>query len=94
MSKIRRSARDKDCLVRVPGYCCFDNSTTVHAHRNGGGMGMKHNDIFGARACNVCHDIIDGRLKTEFTSNEISIFHYEGIFRTQEELIEEGLIKC
>jgi len=55
-------------------------------------MGMKHDDIFGAWCCSTCHDAIDHRIPTGFSHDELKIYHYEGIFRTQEILKKEGLI--
>ena len=94
-SKIRKSARGKDCTVRIPGVCNFNPETTIHAHKNGGGMGMKENDIFGARCCSACHDVIDGRnSKSAYERVQILKMFYEGIFRTQQQLLDEGLIEC
>lgn len=56
-------------------------------------MGRKHNDIFGARCCSACHDAVDGRVQANFTSDELGMMFAEGIFRTQQMLIDEGLIK-
>jgi hypothetical protein len=92
-SKIRQSARGEDCLIRIPGYCNFNSETTVLCHKNGGGAGMKSNDIHGAYGCSSCHDVIDGRIQTEFTQDEIRVMFYEGIFRTQLILIDKELIK-
>jgi len=92
-TNITRSAKNKDCLIRIPGHCNFDESTTVHCHKNGGGMSMKSNDILGARGCSGCHGVVDGAIKTEFSRDEVLIMLYEGIFRTQLQLIDEGLVK-
>jgi hypothetical protein len=92
-TKITKSARGKDCTIRIPGVCNFDNSTVVHCHKNGGGMGMKANDILGARGCSKCHSAVDGAIKTEFSHDELLAMFYEGIFRTQLQLIDEGLIE-
>jgi hypothetical protein len=72
--------------------CNFNPETTVPCHRNGGGMAMKHHDIFIAWGCSDCHDAVDHRTKTQFSRDEITIMHYEGIFRTIEILIKEGKI--
>ena len=63
---LRKLARGKPCMVRLPGICNFDASTTVLAHvRRGGvaGMGQKPPDLCGVWACSACHDVIDGRVK-------------------------------
>ena len=82
-SRYTESARDKDCQVRVPGYCNFDTSTTVLAHLNGGGMGTKCPDWQGSFSCSSCHDIVDFRVKTEYSRVEIKLWHHEGVARTQ-----------
>jgi hypothetical protein len=94
MSKIRKSARGQDCQVRIYGVCNHNPETTVLAHLNGGGMGMKHPDIFGAWCCSSCHDVIDGRVKIpDVEPDIIQLWFYEGVFRTQKKLLESGLIK-
>ena len=93
MSKIRKSAKDQPCEVRIPGICNFNPETTIHAHLGGAGMGRKHNDIFGARCCSSCHDAVDGRRNTVFSNDELTLMFHEGMVRTQQHLIDEGLIK-
>lgn len=94
MSKIRKSAKGEECAVRIPGVCNFDSDTTVLAHLNGGGMGMKHLDIHGAYCCSACHDEYDGRNRLLFHSkNEIELYFLEGVIRTQIKLLKKGLIK-
>ena len=93
MSKITESARGENCQVRIPGVCNHDSSTVVLAHRNGGGMGAKHPDSMGAYACSACHAFIDGGyMQTQYTRDQADLWHYEGIFNTQEILIEKGLL--
>ena len=92
MSKLRQSAKGRECQVRIPGVCNRNPETTVLAHLNGGGMGMKHPDLFGAFACSACHDEIDRRTRLE--CYEVSrLCHLEGIIRTQSIWLKEGLIK-
>lgn len=93
MSKIRESAEGEDCQVRMVGICSFDSSTTVLAHLGGGGMAGKMPDIFGAYCCGKCHDVIDGRVKSPYTKQEIKLDFYDGMVRTQLILIEKELIK-
>lgn len=94
MTKLRKSAKGKNCTVRIPGYCNHNQETTVLAHRNGSGVGRKHKDIFGAYVCSSCHDVIDGRVYApEYNREEIIMFFYEGIFETQEVMLADELIK-
>jgi len=86
----RKEAKGRECQVRIPSACNFNPETTVLAHLNGGGMGMKRNDLHGAWCCSSCHDAVDGRIKTDFNQDEIIIMHLQGVIRTQEMLIKEG----
>lgn len=57
-------ARDKPCMLQVPGVCCGDATTTVLAHSNEGangkGLGLKADDAIGsAWACFTCHSWLD-----------------------------------
>lgn len=58
-------------------------------------MGVKKRDIFGAFCCSDCHDVLDGRVSANhpfFTRTEIKLMHYEGMERTQNKLIEMGVL--
>ena len=91
MSKLTKSARDRECQVRIPSVCNFNPETTVLAHLNGAGMGMKANDMHGAFCCSACHDEIDRRTRKTH-DYEAKLFHLEGVIRTQEIWIREGLL--
>lgn len=62
-TKLRNSARGRDCTVRLVGICNFDTETTVLAHLpvNQKGMSIKSPDLFAVFACSCCHDVIDRR---------------------------------
>lgn len=95
-TKLTRAARGRECQVRVPGICNGNPETTVLAHfRMSGtrcGVGLKPNDLQGAWACSSCHDAIDGRRKTDFSSDELRIMHLEGMVRTIDILVGERVI--
>jgi hypothetical protein len=93
MKTLRESAKGQVCLVRIPGVCTHDSETTVLAHLNGGGMGMKQPDIFGCFACNNCHSAIDRRFKTDYTPEQLLLFHYHAVHRTQRWWLENGYIE-
>ena len=93
MSKLRKSARGRECKIRLPGVCNFDPETTVLAHRNGSGMGIKAPDFAASFSCSACHDAVDGRSKTSYSTDQLRIWHDDGIFRTQEVWEREGLIR-
>ncbi|EIM6319436.1 DUF1364 domain-containing protein [Salmonella enterica] len=96
MADLRKAARGRECQVRIPCYCNHNPETTVLAHyRLAGtcGTATKPDDMQAAIACNSCHDLIDGRVKTrDYTKEELRLMHAEGVFRTQVIWREEGLI--
>lgn len=92
MSKLRKSARGKECTVRIEHVCNWNNETVVLAHLNSAGMGMKEKDLFGARACSDCHAWLDGGYSKTHTKQERDLMHFEAMKRTQEQYIEEALI--
>ena len=96
MSKIRKSARGQQCQIRLAGICNYNSETVVLAHyRMAGtcGMGMKPSDIQAAYACSQCHSAVDGRLKTDLSRDELQTAFAEGVMRTQQILIKQGLVK-
>ena len=91
--KLRRLARDRDCEIRIPGVCCGDAGTVVLCHLPGAGIARKHNDLFGAYGCAKCHDAVDGRTKTDFPREMLKLWHLEAVIRTQQILIDEGILR-
>ena len=73
-------------MIRLPG-CNGDPTTTVLAHyRLAGysGMGQKPDDFaFGAWSCSHCHDLVDGRIKSDHNKEVLRLAHAEGCLRTQ-----------
>lgn len=95
MTNLRKLAKGQECQVRIPGACNFNNETTVLAHapiKGIHGMGMKCPDLIGAWCCSNCHDVIDGRRTIDFTKEEIANFKFEGVIRTQMELMKMGVV--
>jgi len=93
---LRKEAKGRGCMVRLPGICNFNSETVVLAHiRLAGvsGIGMKSPDLLGAWACNACHDEIDGRTqKSGLSRDELRLAHFEGMARTIAQLEKEGLV--
>lgn len=85
---LRKLAKGKPCMVRLPSVCNGNPDTTVLAHyRLAGtcGIGTKPHDHQAAWACSACHDECDRRtriLETEF----VRLCHAEGVLRTQAEI--------
>lgn len=89
--KIRESARGEDCSLRL-GFCS-SNETVVLCHiGKRRGMGIKCADYFAVYACSNCHDIIDGRAKSQFTKDELSAEKLRALEETQEKLFNKGLL--
>ena len=74
-------------------HCNGNPETTVLAHLNGAGMGLKRPDIHGAWACSDCHDVLDRRQQSMYPLDLLKLFHLEGVIRTQEILLQEGKIR-
>lgn len=95
MSKIRKSARGKPCMARLPGICNFNPETTVAAHiriADTCGVGIKPSDILTVRACSACHDEIDRRTRI-LPMDELKLYVHEAHCRTLIEYEKEGLLK-
>lgn len=89
MANLKKLARGQECQVRIPGVCNFNSETTVLAHiRMPGitGTGMKAPDLLGAWCCLACHQATESNpsMRGDFL---------EGVARTQNKLIEMGVIK-
>lgn len=98
MSKIRESARDEDCTVRLPQVCSFNPEQTVLAHPNthraGKGGAHKAADELGAYACYPCHMVVDGQhaLPAHLTREEVEIAFWHGHAETYLKLKSKGLV--
>jgi hypothetical protein len=78
---LRKAARGRGCMIRLPGICNHNSETTVLAHvRLAGvsGMGIKADDLLGAWACSACHDAIDRRSHTDLDRDAVRLAHLEG----------------
>ena len=92
-TKITESARNEECQIRIYKFCNGNTDTTVYCHLGGGGMATKSSDAHGAYGCSSCHDVVDGRVKTDHSKTEIKLWFVEAVLRTQLILIEKGLLK-
>jgi hypothetical protein len=92
---LRKKARGRGCMVRIPEVCNHNSETVVLAHyRLAGvsGIGMKSPDLLGAWACSACHDAIDRRAHTDLDRDYVRLLHLEGMARTLAQLNREGLL--
>ena len=90
-SKIRQSARDEDCSLRLG--MCSGNETVILAHigRNRG-MGIKCGDNMAVYACSNCHDLIDGRVDNPHLDLDLEYEKLRALEETQGKLINKGLM--
>ena len=92
---LRKQAKGRGCMVRIPGVCNHNSETVVLAHvrlTGVSGMGMKAPDILGAWACSACHDAVDRRNHTDLDRDYVRLLHLEGMARTIAQLEKEGLL--
>lgn len=95
---LRKLAKGRPCLIRVPGWCNKDPTTVVFCHvrmPDISGAGFKAPDLFGAFGCSNCHDLVDGRRGSwrEYPQSLRDLMLLEGTIRTQLVLLEEGVIR-
>ena len=90
-TKIRKSARGEDCALRLGA--CSHPETVILAHigRNRG-MGIKCADYFAVYACSNCHDIIDYRVQSEFSRDQLETEKLRALEETQGKLVNKGLL--
>ena len=93
--KLLDSSRDRVCTFNFQG-CNYDSSTTVACHANydfcGKGTSIKASDIFSADGCSYCHDIYDGRAKSNYTDQEKQWFFWRAFVKTLNRRISEGYV--
>ena len=95
MMDLTKLARGEACKIRVPLHCNGRPETSVwcHARIVGiSGTGLKAMDLLGAIGCSACHDVVDGRTKTEFTYEQRRLMLLEGVCRTQVWLVEKEIV--
>lgn len=94
MTDLRKLARNKPCMVRLPGCDGGGDSTVLAHYRLSGlcGMGIKPPDFIGAWCCSNCHAIVDGRMKppAPYAKVDVRLAFAEGLIRTLYELDKMG----
>ena|SRR6185312_7599397 len=92
---LRAYAKGKLCTIRENGICNADPLTTVLAHWRQvdiSGAGLKASDLLAAFACSACHDYVDGRTHKNIAREVRELAHLRGIMRTQEWLLQHGMV--
>ena len=92
ITKLRKSAKGRECTLQIVGICNYNPETTVLAHidSEAKGMGYKSPDYFGVFACSDCHAALDQHKLTEL---DRLFYSNRGLLRTWAIWIDEGLIK-
>ncbi|MDE1179480.1 nuclease domain-containing protein [Paraburkholderia sp.] len=96
--KIRESARDEECLVRLPGACLHRPDATIWSHYRGSAGGkagaLKADDLCGAFACTACDAVYDGQRPPPegMTYSDVVVAWHEGHIRSIVRLHEKGVI--
>lgn len=93
MSKLRKSAQNQQCQIRIPHVCRNETETVCLCHLNGAGWALKSLDIHGAYGCKRCHDAVDMRIKSNYSKESLKLYHLEAIIRTQIIMVKNGLIR-
>lgn len=100
--KMLEACREENgqCLVNIPGCKGWGPTAAAHSNRAEDGKGgrQKADDCFVAKACQYCHDVLDGRRKIVDNSNryssqliDIDWYHDRGIKRTIRYFIDKGV---
>lgn len=89
--KYRDAAKGQPCTLRLS--CCNHNTeTTVLAHANGAGMGMKADDYNACDACSECHAALDGE-RGSFLKRAAIETYMDAMVKTMVNRIERGILK-
>jgi len=93
--KITKSSQGAACTLNIAGICNYNPETTVYCHLpdGNGGMGMKSTDLSGCDGCSSCHDVLDGRVKSEEFEQNKEFYMRRANVRTLERLFSEGVLK-
>lgn len=94
--KITKSAEGETCTLRLSG-CGGADGTVVWAHSNyledGKGASQKADDIFGCYACRNCHDILDGRVSTDYYGyEELRDLFHDAMKVSIRRLLDKGIL--
>jgi hypothetical protein len=91
---LRKLARGKDCVLRLPTICTRDPTTTVLCHIKRGWYGsLKPPDICAVYGCHACHAVIDGRTKTDWTRQEVDSMILRALIEQLSDYSSKGIVK-
>ncbi len=90
-TKITKSARGQDCTLMLGNCSPPDTVVLCHIGKDRG-MAIKCSDHFAVYGCNNCHAVIDYRVNSNFTRSELAEIKLIALERTQQILIDKGLM--
>jgi hypothetical protein len=81
--------------VNIAGVCNHNPDTVIFAHfpDESHGIAQKSSDISGAMSCSACHDVIDGRVKSDEWRAHKLFYMRRAQTRTIHRLFEMGVLK-
>jgi hypothetical protein len=88
--KYTKSAENQKCQLAFNHNC--NNETVIFAHIGGGGMGAKRQNIHGAYCCLNAHDILDGRVQSDFSKDELLYYHLLAMLSTQDIMLRNRVL--
>lgn len=70
---LRQIAAGQRCFMRLPGLCGHPETVVLAHIRRGGiaGVGQKPCDAAALPMCHACHNAYDGRIRTEYTREQL-----------------------
>lgn len=91
---MRDAAKGVECMLNIAGVCNGDPTTTcmVHLPDETKGGSTKSDDTSSTAGCSACHDVIDGRVKSALTEEDLLFYMFRGLKRWNKYLIEKGII--
>ena len=96
--RIRDSARDEECTVRIVGACTHDPAHTIWSHAPlqaaGKGRGWKSICLAGAYCCTTCDAVVDGQrhLPPGASRDSVMLDWFMGHMRSLVILKTKGLV--
>jgi hypothetical protein len=93
--KITNAARGQQCQIQIAGVCNNSPDTVVFCHfpDESHGIAKKADDISGAFGCSACHNVVDGRVRSDEWRAHRLFYMRRAQTRTIRALFELGVIK-
>lgn len=96
MTDLKKLAKGKPCMLRIPNVCNWRPETTVlcHIRITGTGGSRKPTDLAGVWGCSDCHDVIDRRnMNGRQLRSDLDAYERDALVRQMEEYERMGIFK-